>query len=39
MIFSGRCSLGQADTKQEEIGGGQKQGKKTSSEVWIKAVG
>jgi hypothetical protein len=39
MIFSWTWSLGEGDTKQEEIGGGQKEGKETNSKVWIKDVG
>jgi hypothetical protein len=38
-ISSRTCSLGEGDTEQEEIAGGQKEGKETSSRVWIKDVG
>jgi hypothetical protein len=36
MISSGTWSLREGDTKQEEIGGGQKEGKETSSKIWIR---
>jgi hypothetical protein len=36
MISLGTCSLGEGNTKQEDIGRGQKEGKETSLGIWIK---